>query len=178
MAKVDVTKIEGYAEMSADDKLKALENYEFEVPKADDGAEVKRLKDALSKSNSEAASYKRQLHEKMTADEQKEAERAEHEAAVQEELKTYRMKDAISTYEKAYLAAGYSADLAASTAKAQAEGDLETVLANQKAFLETKQKELEDAALKKQPSLSVGNPPNGKSEHDARIANIRRYAGL
>ena len=177
MAKVDVTKIEGYAEMSAEDKLKALENYEFEVPKADDG-EVKKLKEALSKSNSEAASYKRQLHEKMTADEQKEAERAEKEAKTLEELETLRKKDELNYYEKEYLNAGYSAELAASTAKAQVDGDLKTVLANQKAYLENQKKVLEETALKKQPNLSVGNPPNGQSEHDARMANIRKYAGL
>ena len=37
----------------------------------DNSAEIERLKNALSKSNSEAAGYKKQLREKMTEDEQK-----------------------------------------------------------------------------------------------------------
>ena len=49
--KIDVSKIDGYAEMSAEDKLKALEEYEFETPiiTKDSSEEVKNLKDALSK---------------------------------------------------------------------------------------------------------------------------------
>ena len=79
--KFDVSKIEGYAEMSAEDKVKALEEYEIEVPK-DNTAEVNNLKEALSKANSqtskacsEAAEWKRQYREKQTEQERAEAER-------------------------------------------------------------------------------------------------------
>ena len=41
----------------------------------DNSAEIERLKNALSKSNSEAAGYKKQLREKMTEDEQKASEK-------------------------------------------------------------------------------------------------------
>ena len=56
---VDVSKIDGYAEMSAEDKVKALEalNLEDEEMKA----ELERYKNANSKANSEAAEYRRQL---------------------------------------------------------------------------------------------------------------------
>ena len=179
--KVDVSKIEGYEAMSVEDKLKALEGYDFEAPKAvEDGNEVKKLKEALSKSNSEAASYKRQLHERMTADEQKEAERKEREQKTEEELASLRKDKAIAMLEKTYLAAGYPADLAASSAKAQAEGDTETVLKNQMAFLSDTMIALESAALNKQPPLSVGNPPAGKpqTEEDKIVASAMKYAGL
>ena len=116
--RVDVSKIDGYEAMSVEDKLKALEGYEFEAPKATDDGEVKKLKEALSKSNSEAASYKRQLHEKMTADEQKEAERKEREQQIDEELASLRKDKAIATLETTYLAAGYPADLAAAIGEA------------------------------------------------------------
>ena len=55
MAKIDTSKIEGYADMSAEDKLKALEAFEYE----DNAAELERQKNALSKANSEAAEWKR-----------------------------------------------------------------------------------------------------------------------
>ena len=45
MAKIDTSKIPGYADMSAEDKLKALEGFEYE----DNAAEVERLKNANSK---------------------------------------------------------------------------------------------------------------------------------
>jgi hypothetical protein len=45
--KIDTTAISGYAEMSAEEKLAALEAYEFEAPKADESEEVKKLKELL-----------------------------------------------------------------------------------------------------------------------------------
>lgn len=178
--KVDVSKIDGYSEMSAEDKIKALEAFEFEAPKQTDDGEVKRLKEALSKSNSEAASWKRQLHEKMSEAEKADADRKEREQQIEEELKTLRKDKTIATLEKAYLAAGYPADLAAASAVAQAEGDTDTVLKNQMAYLSETRKKLESEALNKQPPLSVGNPPAGKplTEED-RIAELAmKYAGL
>ena len=45
MAKIDVSKIEGYSEMSAEDKLKVpLEAYEFETPAPKESEETTRLK--------------------------------------------------------------------------------------------------------------------------------------
>ena len=61
--KIDTTKITGYAEMSAEEKLKALEEFEIVIPKPDTD-EADKLKAALSKANSEAAEWKRQFREK------------------------------------------------------------------------------------------------------------------
>ena len=52
--------------MTIDEINAALEGIELPT---DNSAEVERLKNALSKSNSEAADYKKQLREKMSADE-------------------------------------------------------------------------------------------------------------
>ena len=52
--KIDTSKITGYADMTAEEKLKALEEFEIETPK-DNGDEVTKLKTALSKANSDAA---------------------------------------------------------------------------------------------------------------------------
>ena len=76
MAKIDVTQIEGYAEMSAEDKLKALEG--FDIPDPDYSGYVK--KDVFDKTASELAGVKKQLKDKMTDDEaakQKEQEERE-----------------------------------------------------------------------------------------------------
>ena len=51
MAKIDTSKIEGYAEMTPEQKLAALEGFEYE----DNSAELEKQKNALSKANSEAA---------------------------------------------------------------------------------------------------------------------------
>lgn len=53
--KIDTSRIEGYADMSTEDKLKALEGFEYE----DNAAELSRQKNAISKANSDAAQWKR-----------------------------------------------------------------------------------------------------------------------
>ena len=60
--------------MSVADIEKALEGIEMPT---DNSAEIERLKAALSKSNTEAADYKKQLREKMSAEELKAKEDAE-----------------------------------------------------------------------------------------------------
>ena len=93
-------------------------------------------------------------------------------------MATLRREREISRFEAQYLAAGYSAELAAASAKAQAEGDTATVLANQLKFIEETKKALEAAALGKQPDLSHGEPPKGKDDSDTLDAVLRKYAGL
>lgn len=62
MAKIDVSKIEGYAEMSAEDKLKALEAYD--VPDPDMSGFVS--KEQFDKTASELAAKKKELRDKLT----------------------------------------------------------------------------------------------------------------
>ena len=63
MAKIDVTKIEGYADMTPEEKLKALEGYD--VPDPDYSGYVK--KDVFDKTASELAAKKKELNGKLTA---------------------------------------------------------------------------------------------------------------
>ena len=175
--KIDTSKIEGYAEMSAEDKLKALEAFEIEEPK-DNSEEVTKLKTALSNANSQAAEFKRALRERQTEEERKEAERAEKEKAVQEELAGLRRDKTVSGYVAQCLSLGYEKDLALKAAEAMADGDAAAILACQQEFLENKQKELEAAALNKQPTLTAGSPPTAQGADLEAINKQRRYFGL
>ena len=58
--KIDVSKIDGYETMSAEEKLKALEEYDIEPPKDD-----KKWKDALDKATAEASKYKKELRQEI-----------------------------------------------------------------------------------------------------------------
>lgn len=177
--KVDVSKIENYDQMSAEDKLKALEEYEFEVPAPkDSNEEVTRLKTALSKANSEAAEWKRQIREKQTEAERAEAERKEREAAVEEELRTLRRDKTVSGYVAQCLALGYGQDLAIKAAEAMADNDAVTIMSCQEEFLNAKKKEYEAAALNKQPSLSFGATPTAQSADAEANNRLRSYFGL
>ena len=179
MAKIDTAKIENYADMTAEEKLAALEAYEFEeTPAPKDSEEVTRLKAALSKANSDAADWKRQFREKQTEAERAEAERKEHEEAVENELRTLRRDKTVSGFVAQCLALGYDKELALKAAEAMADNDAAAIMACQQEFLEAKQKELEAAALNKQPTLSTGAPPTvGQADKDA-INKERAWFGL
>ncbi len=175
--KIDVSKITGYAEMTAEEKLKALEEYEFEAPK-DNSEEVKNLKESLSKANSQAAEWKRQFREKQTEQERAEAERAEREKAVEEELASLRRDKAVRGYIADCLALGYSKELALTAAEAIADGNTAEIMRCQQEFLEAKQKELEAAALNKQPTITAGSPPTASQADKDAQNKMRRAFGL
>ena len=177
--KIDVSKIEGYAEMSAEDKLKALEEFDIEIPKpATDTDEVIKLKNALSNANSQAAEYKRALREKQSEQERAEAERAEREAARDAEIKELRRDKTVSSYLANCLSLGYDKDLAQRAAEAMADNDAAAIMECQREFLEVKTKELEAAALNKQPTLTPGAPPTATDADKDAKNKMRSYFGL
>ena len=79
--KIDTSKISGYGDMTLEEKLAALEGFEYESPAPDMG-EIQRLKDAVSRANSEAAEYKKQLKAKMTDDEARAQQETEEREAI------------------------------------------------------------------------------------------------
>lgn len=176
--KIDTTKIEGFADMSAEEKLAALEAYEFEAPAPKDNDEVTKLKTALSKANSEAADWKRQLREKQTEQERAEAERAERDKERDAELETLRKEKTVSGYLAQCLSLGYDKELATEAANAMADNDAAKIFECQQKFLEAKTKELEAAALNKQPGLTAGAPPTAKDAEINEENKYRRWAGL
>ena len=137
-----------------------------------------KLKAALSKANNDAAEWKRQFREKQTEAERAEAERKEHEAAVEDELRTLRRDKTVSGYIAQYLALGYTQELALKAAEATADNDAATIMSCQQEYIEAKTKELEAAALNKQPSITPGAPPTAKDADKDAINKTRGYFGL
>lgn len=176
--RIDTAKIENYETMSAEDKLKALEEYEFETPAPKESDEVTKLKAALSKANSDAAEWKRQFREKQTEAERAEAERKEREAAVEDELRTLRRDKSVSGYVAQYLALGYTQELALKAAEATADNDAATIMSCQQEYIAAKTKELEAAALNKQPTLTPGAPPTAKQAEEEATNKLRQHFGL
>ena len=175
--KIDTSKIEGYADMTAEEKLAALEGFEYEIP-APDNSEIQRLRDAVSRANSEAAGYKKQLKAKMTDDEARAAQDAEEREAMQKELETLRKEKAIGAFQAKFLGLGYDAEAAAAAAKALQAGDYETVFAAQEKFIEATKKTAVAESLKNQPSLSNGAPLSGGDVTNATVASFRKAAGV
>lgn len=176
--KIDTSKITGYAEMSAEEKLAALEAFEIPEQKSGGDDEKTKLKEALSRANAQAAEFKRALREKQTEQERAEAERAEREKAVEEELRGLRRDKTVSGYVAQCLALGYDKDLALRAAEAMADNDAATIFACQQDFLEAKQKELEAAALNKQPTITSGSPPTAQQADNEATNKLRKAMGL
>lgn len=154
MPKIDISKIPNYENMTAEEKVKALESYEFEV----DNSEVERLKTAVSKANSEAAEWKRKHNALLSEEERKKAEQLEAQQAIKKEIAELRRDKAVYESKARFLGLGYDETLATETAKALADGDMEKVFANQQIYIENVRKAERAASLAGDPKPPAGTP--------------------
>ena len=146
---------EAYQEgMTIEEIEKALES--VDMPQ-DNSMEIEKLKSALSKSNSEAADYKRQLKEKLSAEELKAKEDAEKWEQVVKERDALLREKNVSTNKAKLLALGYDESLADDTAEAMVNGELDKVFANQKKHLDNVEKKIRSEILKDTPKPDGGS---------------------
>lgn len=134
----------------------------------DGSAEIDRLKAALSKSNSEAADYKKQLREKMTAEEAKAKEDAEKLEELIRERDALLREKTVAGYKAKYLALGYDEGLAGDTAEAMAKGETDKVFANHKKHLDATEKKIRADVLRDTPK------PEGGGGKPVSIADIMK----
>ena len=160
--RIDVSTIEGYAEMTAEEKLKALES--FELPTPDYTGYVK--KEVFDKTASEAASFKKQLREKQTAEETAKQEADERFQSMEAELKALKAEKQIAEYTSSLLNLGYEGKLAAATAKAMAEGDMATVFKNHALHNAAMQQAVEKKLVNSTPAPVAGDSTSIKSKQD------------
>lgn len=168
--KIDISKIEGYADMTAEEKLAALEAYDVDM-----SGFVK--KELMDKAASEAAAYKKQLREKLSADEQAKAEQDEVFKTMQAELETLRTEKAIDASTKKWMSLGYDEKLATETAKAMVSGDTEKVFANHAKFIAEKEKNLRAQLLKDTPAPPSGEGSKGMTKEDfSKLSIVEKNA--
>ena len=168
MAKVDITKIEGYEGMTPEEKIKALEAYEIEDVKPDYSGYVK--KDVFDKTASELAGVKKQLKEKMTDDEAAKQKEQEEREELQSKYEKLLHDSEVSKNKAELLALGYEEKLADDTAEAMVTGDLEKVMVNQKKHLEAVEKKVRAEALKDTPK------PTG--DGDSKTMTLEKLRGM
>lgn len=161
------------------------ENAEGKTPEAEATPEVDekdkeilKLKKRLSEVNSESANYKRQLREKQSADEKAEADRAEAQAKMEQELKELRREKTVSDYRSRFIGLGYADDDATKNANALADGDIDSLFNNFKSHIENIKKSVTVEAMDRQNGLSVGNPPSQDELKKKSLNSIREAAGL
>ena len=154
MAKIDVSKIEGFSEMTAEQKLAALEAYE--IPAPDYSGYVK--KDVYDKATSDLAEWKRKHNALLSEEDKKKQENEEELTTLRKRVEEMEKEKLISGHKARFLALGYDETLADETAKAMANGETDKGFANQKKFLET-----HDKAYKAQLMGQTSTPPAGSS---------------
>lgn len=166
--KIDTSKIEGYADMSPEEKLAALEGFEYD----DFSAEVTKLKGNLTKANSEAAEWKKKHNALLSEEELKKQEFEDMKNTV----KQLTAEKDLANHKANFIALGYDDALAADTAKALLDGDMTKVFANQKLFQEQREKQIKADALKDIPDPPPGEPGKGVSKEDLRkMSPVERY---
>ncbi|MBR2493269.1 MAG: hypothetical protein IKB64_07425 [Paludibacteraceae bacterium] len=160
-------------ETTEETKVDETKTEETKTEPSESEKEIKHLKDLLSKANSEAASYKKQLRSKMTDDEAKAAE----QEALLAELEQYKTEKKISEVSKGLMSWGLDSAKADEMAKAYVEGDTTSFLAGGKDFFETvSQKAIADAMDKQK--LSVGKTPEKADVDKAKDIEMRKIMGL
>ena len=156
--------IDGYENMTPEEKIAALEAYEPDMS----GFVAKSVFD---KKSSEAAELSRQLKSRMTEDEAQKAKEAEEREALLARVKELEHKETVGNYTAAYLGLGYDEKLARATAEALAKGDMDAVFANQKNHIEGREKALRTELLKQTPPPPAGGATGGmKKEEFAKMS--------
>jgi len=174
--------IENYENMTPEEKLAAWESFDPEkngfVSKA-----------TFDKKASEASDLNKQLKARMTDDEAKAAKDAEEREALLARVQELELKETVGNYTNAYLGMGYDEKLAKSSAEAIAKGDMNTVFANQKTYMENREKNLRAELLKETPAPTPGSDGGAmtieklramtpKERYDYSVNNPEEYKTL
>jgi len=151
--KIDTSKIAGFAEMTAEQKLEALQN--FEIPDADYSGYVSKA--TFDSTASELAKLKKEHTALLSAEEQKKLADKEAFDNLQKEVETLRKEKTVSEHKSRLIALGYGEALANETANAIVDGDMQKVFDNQKKFLELHDQSTKEALLKGTPAPQGGS---------------------
>ena len=135
--------------------------------------EIEKYKKLISKANSEAADYKKQLRSKMTEDEVK----ADEQKKLLEELEQYKTEKKISETAKGLMSWGMDTDKADTMARSLVEGDITSFITGGKEYYDSvSQKAIAEAMDKSK--LSSGRPPEKKDVEQDEAAKMRKIMGL
>lgn len=163
--KIDTSKIDGFENMTPEEKVEAFLNYE--VPDVE-----KKYKDLISKANSEAKKYKDQAKEaeekllsQMSEEEKAKQEQEDRYRAIEEENNRLKKESVISKKTAFYQSLGFSKELAAETAEAFANGDFDTVEKNQITAHEEFEKNIRADVVRQNP-----HPQNSGGTEPERLS--------
>ena len=143
---------------------------EVELP-VDQSAEVERLKNALTKSNSENAEWKKKHREALSEEEKKAQETADLIKQLQEQNASLLRESSVSKHKAKFLGMGYEEALAADAAVAMADGDMDKLFSYQQKHQEALEKKIRADALKGTPK-----PVPDKADGAMTLDNLRKMS--
>lgn len=155
MGKLDISTIEGYASMTPEQKVAALEA--LDIPDPDYSGYVKKT--TFDQTASELAAWKKKYNDTLSADEQAKIARETELADLRSKVESLTKEKTLGEHKSSLIAQGYSEALANEAAKALMDGDSQKFFACQKAFLEEHDKKTKQDILK-------GTPRPGNSDGD------------
>lgn len=198
----DWSQVEGYREdMTADEKLALLDNYDPNPTPAPDPAPnpapdpapnpkpnnpapaPKDMKGYVPKSqfdkvSSDLAALKKQLRSKLSEDEQKELDRQNEREQMETELATLRREKLLNSHKASFLSQGYDEQLAEEAATALVDGDNDGVFAAMRKFGVNMEKSMRAKILKETPVPPAGDNPNEDEKAKKEQAALRASFGL
>lgn len=151
----DWTKVEGYREdMTADEKMALLAAWE-----PDDKPPAGFVSKAqFDKTASELAAAKKELRDRMTDEQRKEADNE----AMRKKLETLEHDQNVSNQKTRFMALGYDEDAAQAAALALVDGNTDAVFAAMKKHGEEAEKNLRAELLRDTPTPPAGSKPDDK----------------
>lgn len=168
MASIDTSKIEGYENMTAEEKVKALEGYTLADP--DYSGYVK--KDVFDKTASELAQTKKDLKARMSDEEKAKAESEALLKQYKEQAETLQREKNIADNKAKFISIGYDDSLAAETAEALEKGDFATVFKNQQTVIENVKK------VAKGEAMASTTPPAGKATDGNKTVTKEQFDNM
>lgn len=156
MAKIDLTKFEGYNDMTLEEKLALLENFEYE----DNAEELARYKNAVTKANSETASFKKKLNERLTEEERQKQEQNELIESMKNELSQLKQEKTLANNTSVLMGVGFTQELANESAQFFKDGNIEGFTQNLAKFIESHDKNFKAELMNRTPKPDEGGVQN------------------
>lgn len=127
-------------------------------------AKVKMLEKKLDKTNEKLNDTTKKYNDVLTDQQKTQLEEAERKAEEAEEIQRLRKENAVTKFEKNFLALGYPEELATEAAEAQYENDADTLIRIQTEFMALHDKQKEAEWQKRRPL-----PKSGSDEEETSI---------
>ena len=119
------------------------------------------IKKSISKANSEAAEFKRELQKRMSEDELRSQERERMDKELRDELEVLKKDKSFAEHKAGFISLGFEDELARASAKALQENDMTLLFTNMKQHIDALMKKLAAVELD-----ATATPPNGSARSD------------